>query len=159
MQHKKESSMKKLVLALFAVVLLCGVSYAAQTQDEIIDATIAEATPALEGDCYIGDARSVAFFTTINCNRTTASVTATVTAAASVDGVNWQDISWMDTAGGVTPQTTETTTLKKQTYVGWLDNRLAAKFIRIRVQDANMYAYSNTTGDSATVTVTVVQDK
>lgn len=151
--------MKKCILALLALMFLVSPCFGLQTERKIIDTTISESNPAIEADLNIADSKRVAFFTTLVCNRTTASVTATITVAVSVDGVNWQDISWMDVAGGATPQTTETTTLTKQTYVGWLDNRIQAEYIRIRVQSSDMYLYSVTSGDSATVTVTVVEDK
>ena len=106
--------MKKLVIGLL-VMFLAGSAYGAQTRNEIIDETLSITTSAYEAEIYISDSRRVSFFTTIDNNRTTARVTATVTAAISLDGTNWQDISWFDTAGGVTAVTSQTTTAAEQT--------------------------------------------
>ena len=156
--HNKGVAMRK-ALVVVMVMLMASVCFANQVQKEIIDETLSETNTVAEADLNIADAKRVSFFATIDCNRTTASVTATVTAAYSLNGTDWTDISWMDVAGGATPQTTETTTLKKQTYVGWIHPTLIAKYIRIRANATNMTTYSTTTGDSATLSVTVVQDK
>jgi hypothetical protein len=154
--------MKKLVLALLAVVLMSGVSFASQVENEIVAETLSTSNPVGEADLNIADSKRVSFFVNLNNNRTTAAVTATITAAISLNGTDWTDISWMDTDGGVTPQTTEDTTLKKQQYVGWLDNRNQAKYIRIRVNSKELGLNWNsmyTSADNATLSVTVVQDK
>ena len=152
--------MKKLLCVLL-VMFMAGSVFAAQTRNEIIDETLSITTSAYEAEIYISDSRRVSFFTTIDNARTTARVTATVTAAISLDGTNWQDISWMDTAGGVTPQTTETTTAAEQTYVGWMDDRLIGKFLRIRVNstELGLNTAGLVAGDNAAISVTVVQDK
>lgn len=154
--------MKKLFIALLAVVLMCGAACASQVRNEIIDETLSITNPVAEADLYVAESGRVAFFATIDNNRTTASVTATVTAAYSIDGTNWTDISWMDVAGGVTPQTSESTTSAEQTYVGWVDNRLIGKFIRIRVNATELglnYGSRFVAADNATISVTIVQEK
>jgi hypothetical protein len=158
---KGEVKMKKLVLVLLAVVLMGSVSYGAQDINEIIDDNLNTGNAVVEADMNIEGSRTVTFFATINNNRTTASVTAKVTAAVSLNGTDWQDISWMDTAGGVTPQTTETTASAKQTYVGWMDNRLSAKYIRLRINADELTATPShyVAADNADINVSVVQEK
>lgn len=153
--------MKRVIFGLLALVLLASPVFAAQTQTEIVDETLSTSNTIAEGDCNVEDSERITFFATIDNNRTTAAVTAKVTAAVSIDGVNWQDISWMDVAGGVTPQTTETTANAVQTYVGWLDNRIQAKYLRIRVyaDDLETSPSRYIAADNATITVTVVEDK
>ena len=154
--------MRKIALVVMGLFLMVSAACAVQTYQEIIDETLSITNPIVEADAYIADSDRVTFFVTLNNNRTTAAVTAGVTVAYSVDGVNWHDISWMDVAGGVTPQTSETTTAAELTYVGWIDNRLIGKFIRIRINsvelDAN-YDSRFVAADNAAVTVTIVEDK
>jgi hypothetical protein len=148
-------------LVVVMVMLMASVAFGAQVQKEIIDDTLSKSDAVSEADLNISDAKRVTFFMTLNNSATTAAVTATVTAATSLNGTDWTDISWMDVAGGVTPQTTETTTLTKQTYVGWIDNRLIAKYIRIRVKAVNLNDYPEAYGATTTadLNVSVVQDK
>ena len=153
--------MKKLVLVLLAVVLMCGVAHASQVRNEIIDETLSKSSAVSEADLGIESAKRVSFFVNLDNSATTAAVTATVTAAMSLNGTDWTDISWMDVAGGVTPQTTETTTLENQTYVGWIHPTLIARYIRIRVKAVNLYDYPGAYGATTTadLNVTIVQDK
>jgi hypothetical protein len=147
---------------LFLAVMLLSVNvFAAQTSTEIIDSTLSTSNLDDYATVNIEDAKRVTFFVTIDNNRTTACVTATVTAAISLDGTNWQDISWLDVAGGATPQTSEVTTAADGTYVGWMDNRLVGKYLRIRVNATNMTSYPAAygTGETMGLTVTVVEDK
>ena len=152
--------MKKLGIVLLAL-LMCGVAHASQVRNEIIDETLSKSSAVSEADLGIESAKRVSFFVNLDNSATTAAVTATVTAAMSLNGTDWTDISWMDVAGGVTPQTTETTTLENQTYVGWIHPTLIARYIRIRVKAVNLYdnpgAYGATT--TADLNVTIVQDK
>jgi len=154
--------MKRVILGALVLMMLSGQAFASQTQTTAIDKTMSTANTTAEGDVFIADAKRVSVFTTIVNNRTTAAVTLTVTMAYSVDGLNWQDISWMDVAGGVTPQTTESTTLARETYIGWVDNRLVGKYLRIRVDATELGLNANgmyTSADNAALTVTVVEDK
>ena len=153
--------MKMLGIVLLAL-LMCGVAHASQVQNEIITETLSTTNSAVEGDLSIEDSSRVAFFVNIDNNRTTASVTAIVTAAVSLNGTDWTDISWRDTAGGVTPVTSEVTANAVQQYAGFLDNSTQAKFIRIRVNANQLAGTDNavyTADDNATLSVTVVQDK
>ena len=154
--------MKRLLLSLLVLIFMAGAGNAVQTYTEIIDETLSISNPVAEADGYIADSDKVTFFMTINNNRTTAAVTAGVTVAYSVDGVNWHDISWLDVAGGVTPQTSETTTAAEQVYVGWIDNRLIGKYIRLRIKSGELesnYDSRFTADDNAAVTVTIVENK
>ena len=153
--------MKRVILGALVLMMLSGQAFASQTQTTAIDKTMSTANTTAEGDVFIADAKRVSVFTTIVNNRTTAAVTLTVTMAYSVDGLNWQDISWMDVAGGVTPQTTESTTLARETYIGWVDNRLVGKYLRIRVSADDIISSPKNyvPADNATLTVTVVEDK
>ena len=153
--------MKKLGIVLLAL-LMCGVAHASQVRNEIIDDTLDTTTPVVEADLGIESAKRVSFFVNLDNNRTTAAVTATVTAAMSVNGTDWTDISWMDVAGGVTPQTSEVTTGVNQTYVGWIHPTLIARYIRVRVNATELglnYGSMYTAADNATLSVTIVQDK
>jgi opacity protein-like surface antigen len=155
-------AMRKVLAVVVAMVLMASVAFGAQVQKEIIDETLSISNAAGEADINISDSKRVSFFATIDNNRTTAAVTAVVTAAYSLNGTDWTDISWMDVAGGVTPQTSETTASAEQTYVGWLDNRGIAKYLRIRVYSVELdknYDSRFTSADNATLSVTVVQDK
>jgi len=153
--------MKRVILGALVLMMLSGQAFASQTQTTAIDKTMSTANTTAEGDVFIADAKRLSVFTTIVNNRTTAAVTLTVTMAYSVDGLNWQDISWMDVAGGVTPQTTESTTLARETYIGWVDNRLVGKYLRIRVSADDIISSPKNyvPADNATLTVTVVEDK
>ena len=153
--------MKKLLLAFVAVMVMASSAYAAQVTKEIIDEELNTSNSVAEADLNIADAKRVSFFVNIDNNRTTASVTAKVTAAYSLNGTDWTDISWLDVAGGVTPQTTETTTAKKQQYIGWIDNRLIGKYIRVRVHADELTATPAhyTAADHADLSVTIVEDK
>ena len=153
--------MKKLFVFVALMALLAGQVYAGQTQREIIDTTLSTSASAIEADWNIQDTDRVSFFVTYDNARTTAAVTATVTAAISLDGTNWQDISWLDVAGGATPQTSEVTTAADGTYVGWMDNRLVGKYLRIRVNATNMTDYPAAYGPGETMglSVTIVEDK
>lgn len=142
---------KLIVIALMA--LLAGHAYAGQTQVEIIPTErLTGVSDRIEADRNIADAERVTFFVTYDQDGTTVGVTSTVTVAVSVDGTNWQDISWFDVAGGVTPQTSEELTTDT-TYVGWLDSRITAKYIRIAVKS------SGAVGENADVSVTLVEKK
>jgi len=151
--------MKKILLTLLAVLFFASPVYSAQTQTEIIESTtLSKSNLAIEGQRYVGDAEKVSFFVTYDSSRETAAVSATVTAAYSIDGINWQDISWFDVAGGATPVTSEVLQLDGN-YVGWFDKALTAPIIRIRVhlKDVHDVAYGD--GETAGVTVTIVESK
>ena len=145
--------MKKLFIAVALVALLAGHVHAGQDIVTIIDAErLTGVSDRIEADRGIGDDQRVTFFVTWDQDGSTVGVTGTVTVAVSVDGVNWQDISWFDVAGGATPQTSEELT-SDTTYVGWLDSRITAKYIRIAVKS------TGAVGENADVTVTLVEDK
>lgn len=148
--------MRKIGLMVFGLLLLANIAFAGQTETEIIDTTLSTTTTGAEADVYIGDADRVTFFITYDSAWDTAAVTAVVTVAISLDGTNWQDISWFDVAGGPTPQTSETLTLDG-TYTGWLFRGVTAPRLRIRVSLPNYAVYGPE--DTAGVTVTVVQKK
>jgi hypothetical protein len=158
---KRRGNMKKLLLVLMAV-LLVGPSYAAQTEKTLVDGvTLTRPSPRTEGNSYIGDSDKIAFFVTYDSSRETAAVTANVTVSVSLDGKNWQDISWFDAAGGVTPQTSETLSTDG-TYYGWFDRAITAPRIRIGIDmtEANAPgAVGYGTGDTATVTITLIEKK
>lgn len=153
--------MNKVCLIVLLMALMASPVFAAQTQRTIVNGvTINRATPETEGTINVSDAEKIAFFVTYNSSSTTTGVTATVTASASVDGVNWQDISWFDVAGGVTPQTSEALDTNGTSYIGWFDKALTAPYIRIGLDiteagDATIYGPVET----ATITVTVVEKK
>lgn len=167
--HNKEKVMRKALIVLTAMVMMASVCFAVQVQKEIIDETLSTSNTEAEADLNIADSKRVSFFMTLDNNRTTASVTATVTAAVSLNGTDWTDISWFDVAGGATPVTSEITTpnttsstsTKKQNYIGWLDNRNQAKYLRIRVVPTQIVADSTKfmAADNAELTVTVIRDK
>ena len=154
--------MRKFLAVCAAVVFLAAPAFGMQVQKEIIDETLSITNAVGEADINIADSKRVSFFVNLDNNRTTAAVTAVVTAAYSLNGTNWTDISWMDVAGGVTPQTSETTASAEQVYVGWMDNRNIAKYLRIRVYSVELdknYDSRFVAADNAALTVTVVQDK
>jgi len=155
--------MNKILIALM-LVLLTNPLYAAQTQKTIInDTVITKASPVAQGDIYIGDADKVAFFITYDSNRTTAAITANVTAAISIDGVNWQDISWFDVAGGVTPVTSEDLNFSNPSdgnYIGMLEYGVTAPYLKIYMKVNNLTDASILGPvEAATVTVTVIEKK
>jgi hypothetical protein len=153
---------KKLLFALVMLGIMVNPVFGAQTTREIIDDTLSITDSVAEADLYVADSDRITFFATLNNNRTTAAVTATVTVAMSVDGTNWQHISWYDVAGGGTPQTSEVTTAAETTYIGWIDPILIAPYIRIRVNATELglnYKSRFTSADNATLTVTIVEDK
>ena len=154
--------MNKALLAVLMVFLLVTPSYAAQTQKTIVDeVTISKASPLAEGNTNISEAEKVTFFVTYTSSSPTEGVTANVTASISYDGIHWQDISWFDVAGGVTPQTSETLTTN-QTYVGWFDKALTAPRIRIGINmsEANAPAAVGYGAEmTATVTVKIIEKK
>lgn len=157
MKHNKGAGMKRLVLVLLAVVLMCGVSHAAQVVETIIDdVTLAKGSATDNGTAQIVGADKVAFFVTYDSSRTTAAVTATVQAAISYDGTNWATANWFDVAGGATPQSSETLSTDT-TYVGWLDKGLAGQQLKITVTLDNAAVYG--AGDTADVSVNVVEKK
>jgi len=144
---------KKLLFAIALVALLAGQVYAGQVITEIIpEETLTGTSDRVEADLNIADAEKVTFFVTYDQDGSTVGVTSTVSVAVSLDGTNWQDISWFDVAGGVTPQTSEQLTTDA-TYVGWLDSRLTSKYIRIAVKS------SGAVGENADVAVNLVEDK
>lgn len=147
--------MKKLLIAGLALMFMVGVAGASQVQTDIIDTDLTNTSPAVEGDLYVGSADKVTFFVTYDSARTTAAVTMSVTAAASIDGVNWTDISWFDVAGGGIPQTSETIGTDS-TYVGWFFNSLTTPQIRIRATLPNYAVYGPETSG---IVVTVVEKK
>ena len=154
--------MRKIFLVMALLGLMVSPVFSAQTTREIIDDTLSITNPVEEADIYVGDSDRITFFTTINNNRTTAAVTATVTVAMSVDGTNWQDISCYDVAGGGTPQTSEITVSAEQTYIGWIDPIMIAPYMRIRINATELglnYGSRFTSADNATVSITVVEDK
>jgi hypothetical protein len=146
--------MKKLILVVLALMVLVIPAYAVQTQTEIAsDEVFTGTSDFIETDLYIADSQRVTFFTTWDRTATTACATATVTAAMSIDGENWEDISWFDVAGGTTPVTSEILG-SDGTYAGYIDPIIIAPYIRIGV----WFAGDETTS-TGTMTVTVVQDK
>lgn len=152
--------MRKLIglfeILLVLSVLLVGPTdpvYALSEITTLIDAdTLSGVADTVAEDWYIADAKRVTFFVTYDQDGTTVAVTSNVTVAVSVDGVNWQDVSWYDVGGGVTPQTSEELTADA-TYVGWFDKAINAPYIRIRATS------TGETGMSADITVTLVVDK
>ncbi len=153
--------MKKWLVVLM-LVLLVGPVFAAQTEKVIIDGeTINRASPTVEAYTNISDADKVTFFVTYTSSSTTKGITASVTARASVDGIHWQDISWYDVAGGVTPQTSEALDTN-QTYIGTLPYDGTAKYLKIGLnitESGSNEIYGLTDSQTATVTVTVVEKK
>jgi hypothetical protein len=148
---------RKIFIALVLLGLMVSPAFSAQTSWTMIDdETLAYSNYAEEADRNIEDAQRITFFVTYDSSRTTAAVTAVVTAAMSVDGTNWQDISWFDVAGGGTPQTSETLSTDT-TYIGWVDPIMIAPYMRIRVTLPNYLKYGPT--DTADVTVTLVETK
>lgn len=152
--------MKRLLVFLAIMLLACN-AWGGQVQKEIINSTLSKTNTSEEAEINIENSKRVSFFATIDNYRTTAQVTATVTVSMSLNGTDWTDISWFDVSGGATPQTSETTSLVKQTYVGWLDNRLQAKYIRIKINanDLKETAWHYMSLDTADISVTVVQDE
>jgi hypothetical protein len=145
--------MKQIALAIALLALLAGQVYAGQVITTIIDdETLTGTSDRVEADKGIGGDERVTFFVTYDQDGSTIGVTSTVTVAVSIDGVNWQDISWFDVAGGVTPQTSETLTTDT-TYVGWLDSRITAKYIRIAVKS------TGAVGENADVSVNLVEER
>ena len=144
----------KLTCVLLVLVLFACSAYAGQDIVTMIDAeTLTGGSDTVAADRYIGDADRVTFFVTYDQDGTTVAVTASVTVAISVDGINWQDISWFDVAGGVTPVTSEILGADA-TYTGWLDKAITAPYIRIRVTTSG--PDDSVTADA---TVTLVVDK
>ena len=161
--------MGKVIAVVVAMVMMASVCFANQVQKEIINETLSTSNTEAEADLNIADSKRISFFMNLDNNRNTASVTATITAAVSLNGTDWTDISWFDVAGGVTPVTSEITTpnttsstsTETQNYIGWFDNRIQAKYLRIRVVPTQIVADSTKfmAADNAELTVTVTQDK
>jgi len=148
------------VAAVMVMALMASVCFAGQVKNEIINETLSKSNTVGEADIRIDGAERITFFGTIDNSAATAAVTARVTAAMSMNGTDWTDISWFDVAGGATPQTSEKTTDAVQTYVGWLDNRLMAKYLRIRVNaDCISGEPHKYVSETAMLSVTVVQDR
>ena len=151
--------MKRIWLVVLAAALLVSPVFAAQTQDKITDETLTTSSTVLWDDIDIQNAKRVSFFVTndTTINGTTAlGVTLSVTASISMDGINWKDISWFDVAGTTTPVTSEVLTIDTN-YVGWMDNRLIGRYLRIGIKMTAPTEYGPS--DSGAVTVTVTQDK
>ena len=160
--------MKTWILFLL-VALLASPVYAGQTTSKIIDSkVINRSSPVAQGDIYLGDADKVTFFVTYDSNRVTAAITANLTAAVSLDGINWQDISWLDVAGGVTPVTSEDLSFSNPSdgnYVGVLDYSVTAPYLKIYIKVNNDTTLLSTGKrvlgpvEAATVSVTVIERK
>ena len=146
--------MRKFLAVLVVLACLAVPAYAVQTDKTVIDAEAFTSTvDFIEADVNISESKRVTFFTNWDRTPTTACATATVTAAMSVDGSHWEDISWIDVAGGLTPQTSEVLGADG-IYIGYIDPIVIAPYIRIGV----WFAGDETTS-SGTITVDVIEDK
>ncbi len=147
--------MKKWVLAL-AFMLLSMPVFAGQIQETVIDTTTLGKTNATtNGQTATSEAKRVSFFVTYDSSDTTTGVTVTVSAKVSYDGTHWADACWYDTAGGVTPQTSETLS-SDGTYVMWMPPA-PVRLIKITTTMDNAAVYGS--GDTGAVTVTVIKDE
>ena len=145
--------MKKLVLAVLAVVLMVAPAYAGLTTHEMYDYDFSGKSDRVNDYRGLSSADRVTFFVTWDRTAATACATGTVTASMSVDGTNWEDIHWFDVAGGLVPQTSETLGADN-TYIGFIDPIMIAPYIRIWVGFEG-----DETTSSANVKVTIVEDK
>ena len=149
--------MKKLIGVLLILGMMALPAFGRQVETVVIDdVNFASASgTSSERDVFIGDSDKVSFFVTYDQTGTTVAVTANVTAALSVDGINWEDISWFDVAGGVTPQTSEDMT-SDNTYFGYFNDAITAPHLRIRATYTGEECH---TGMGADITITVVEKK
>jgi len=146
--------MKKLVLALLAVVLMSGVAFASQDINKIIDNKTFSQTGTthelVSSAIHTGDAERVSFFVTYNPTKT--GVSASVTFEASLEGVTWGRV--YPEIGGVTNPIWISTT---ETKILSLPVNMTLPQMRIGLTVPNDTSYGST--DTARVTVTVVEQK
>ena len=147
--------MRNLILALLAVVLFASPVHAIQTSTVSVDAEAFTSTSDfIEGTTVnIADSERVTFFAAWDRTASTDCATAIVTAAMSLNGTDWQDISWFDTVGGLTPQTSQTLS-GDQVYIGYIDPIIIAPYIRIGV-----WFTGDETTSTGSITVTIIEDK
>ena len=146
----------KVLGVLLIVGLLVSPCFATQRVKTNAEETLTKTTTDTGWEQYfVGNAKKVTFFITLDSSSTTSSVTVGVTLQASADGTNWTDISWFDIAGGTTKQTDETMgSLGDETYIMWTDKNILMPHIRIKV-----YQAGNWDTQTGGVTISIVEDK
>jgi hypothetical protein len=149
--------MKKLLLIVLAVALVCGTAYAGQNTKTLIDDTL-YATGSLkqaQGETSIAGAKKVSFFVT--ANGSTDTVSSEVSAEISYNGTDWLRASFRDFAGGATLQTEEVAI--EGDYYMWLDtDYVTAPYVRINVSMAGAEKLT-TDNQSVDLTVTIVREQ
>lgn len=132
--------MKKLIPFLIALLIIPNV-YAAQPTGKVIvmkDPTSSTPVSAVTLDdsptSVTGSSVNIAGYERVGIYWTydeteTGGVSAALTLQVSPDGTNWFSAPFFDTAGGATPQTSESLTADGG-YVAWFDNRIPFNYIR-----------------------------
>jgi len=135
---KKGGSMKKLILTMLTVMLTVGLAFASPVNTTIISTTQLDNDPtSVVSSVYnIQDYKKVGFWVSYDETQVGNSISLAVTLSVSYDGTNFVSGSFMDVAGGTTPQTSETIS-DDGWYFFWLEDGWPFKYVRVTLTATN----------------------
>lgn len=130
--------MKKIFLTLLLILSFIGLAYASPINKTIIDTTQLDDDPTLIASSVynIQDYTKVGFWVSYDETQVGNSISLAVTLTVSYDGTNFVSGSFMDVAGGTTPQTSETIS-SDGWYFFWLDSGWPYKYIKVTLTATN----------------------
>ncbi len=124
--------MKKLfvvLIGLMIVAMIVSSSYA-DVNNRILDRTFTVAAEVEDSGILTKDFDRIAIF--VDYDETGAGNDVDISFEASRDNVNYVGIPFFDTAGGVTPQTSETITADG-TSLMWFDRNLSFPYLKVEI--------------------------
>jgi len=128
---------KKLIFILLACLFITSQAFAGEVNETLIATTLLDDSPtSATGEAYIQDYKKIGFWVSYDETQVGASVSLTVAITVSYDGTNYVAGSFMDVAGTVTPQTSETIS-SNGWYFFWLDANWPYKYITVTLTGNN----------------------
>ena len=129
--------MKKVIFVLLVCLLLTSQAFAGEINKTLIDTTILDDSPtSATGIVNVQDYKKVGFWVSYDETQVGASISLTVAITVSYDGTNYVAGSFMDVAGGATPQTSETIS-SDGWYFFWLDANWPYKYVTVTLTGNN----------------------
>jgi len=129
--------MKKTVLGLLISLFLFSQVWAGEINETLIATTILNADPvAVSAEVNVQDYKKVGFWVSYDETQVGNAISLAVTLQVSYDGTNYVTGSFMDVAGGATPQTSETIS-SDGWYFFWLDADWPYKYAKVILTATN----------------------
>lgn len=130
--------MKKLFLTVLTVLLAVGLSWASTDNKTVIATTQLDDSPTSVSSSAINvqQYNRVGFWVSYDETQVGNSISLAVTITVSYDGTNYVSGSFMDVAGGATPQTSETIS-SDGWYVFWLPDDYPYLYLKVTLTATN----------------------